>query len=63
MRATASNRTILLSKIAGDSFFFGRVIINAWTPYQTWNYPTATSNDFMQRSLNISATELIEISG
>jgi hypothetical protein len=53
----------MLSKINGDSFFFGRVINNAWTPYQTWNYPTLQSNDFIQRSLNASTNELIEISG
>ncbi len=45
MRQQAADSAFLLNKLNGDSFFFVRVIANAFAPYQTWNYPTQLSND------------------
>lgn len=61
MRQQAADSAFLLSKMNGDSFLFVRVLGNAFMPYQTWNYPTQASNDYISRSLNNSNNELIEV--
>lgn len=33
-----------------DSYIVGRIITNAYLPYQQWKYPTNTSYDFISKS-------------
>lgn len=51
---------ILLSKVNNDSYIVGKVINNAYLPYNNWTYPNRTIFDFRVMN-NRSSYEILEL--